>query len=72
MQRRENRLRSLLLAGFIVRFSMATPSMLLREGAARPSEGGAVYFRHSSPGIVRRMNSSKSGTVKAVSPWFGL
>ncbi len=28
--------------------------------------------RHSFPGIIRCMNSSKSGTVKAVSPWFGL
>ena len=26
----------------------------------------------SSPGMTRRMNSSKRGTVNAVSPWFGL
>ena len=29
-------------------------------------------YRQSSPGIVRFMNSSNIGTVKAVSPWFGL
>ena len=28
--------------------------------------------RHSSPGMIRRMNSSNSGTVNAVSPWLGL
>src|SRR4029079_10267968 len=28
--------------------------------------------RQASPGMMRRMNSSNSGTVKAVSPWFGL
>ena len=27
---------------------------------------------HSSPGMMRFMNSSKRGTVKAVSPWVGL
>src|SRR5581483_6707887 len=31
-----------------------------------------VYSRHSSAGMMRRMNSSKSGTVNAVSPWLGL
>ena len=30
------------------------------------------YVRQSSPGTIRRMNSSKSGTVNAVSPWLGL
>src|SRR5688572_17477629 len=30
------------------------------------------YSRQSSPGMMRRMNSSNSGTVKAVSPWLGL
>lgn len=29
-------------------------------------------IRQSSPGMIRRMNSSKSGTVNAVSPWLGL
>ena len=28
--------------------------------------------RHASPGMLRRMNSSNSGTVNAVSPWLGL
>ena len=28
--------------------------------------------RQSSPGMIRRMNSSNMGTVKAVSPWLGL
>jgi hypothetical protein len=30
------------------------------------------YDRQSSPGMIRRMNSSNRGTVKAVSPWLGL
>ena len=29
-------------------------------------------YRQSFPGIIRFMNSSNIGTVKAVSPWFGL
>jgi hypothetical protein len=34
---------------------------------------GAVFqVLQSSPGIMRRMNSSNNGTVKAVSPWLGL
>ena len=28
--------------------------------------------RQSSPGMIRAMNWSNIGTVKAVSPWFGL
>lgn len=32
-----------------------------------------VYsFNHSSPGMMRLMNSSNMGTVDAVSPWLGL
>lgn len=31
-----------------------------------------LYRFQSSPGMMRRMNSSKSGTVKVVSPWLGL
>ena len=27
---------------------------------------------HSSPGMIRSMNSLNIGTVKAVSPWLGL
>lgn len=40
-----------------------------RQGsrAAKPN-----YARQSSPGTIRRMNSSNSGTVNAVSPWLGL
>ena len=37
------------------------------------SEGSARWFAYqSSPGIMRFMNVSKEGTVKAVSPWLGL
>jgi hypothetical protein len=32
----------------------------------------ATYERQSCPGMIRHMNSSKSGTVKPVSPWLGL
>ena len=34
-------------------------------------EEGA-YCRQSSSGMMRTMNWSNSGTVKAVSPWLGL
>ncbi len=36
------------------------------------ARSAAYAIRQSSPGMMRRMNSSKSGTVNAVSPWFGL
>ena len=41
---------------------------LITGESARP--GG--QRRQSSPGMMRRMNWSKRGTVKAVSPWPGL
>ena len=33
---------------------------------------GLRSSRHSSPGMIRSMNSLNIGTVKAVSPWLGL
>ena len=30
------------------------------------------YARQSSPGMMRCIKASNSGTVKAVSPWLGL
>jgi hypothetical protein len=42
----------------------------------RRSSGGKTFpgaqFFQSSPGMIRFMNSSNNGTVKAVSPWLGL
>jgi hypothetical protein len=34
----------------------------------RAARRGRVYAAQSSPGIMRRMNASNSGTVNAVSP----
>ena len=39
---------------------------------SRPHTSRPHTLRHSCPGIARRMNASISGTVNAVSPWFGL
>ncbi len=47
------------------------PQALRGVVRARSAER-APYSRQSLPGMMRRMNSSKSGTVKAVSPWLGL
>jgi len=41
----------------------------LEDLAELAAQRGGIHCLHSSPGMIRRMNSSKSGTVKAVSPW---
>jgi len=44
-------------------------------GSRKPKAEMAVvadFAFQSSPGMMRRMNSSNNGTVKAVSPWLGL
>ena len=39
---------------------------------ALPERQSASQVPQFSPGMIRRMNSSNKGTVKAVSPWWGL
>jgi hypothetical protein len=41
-------------------------------GVTRARGATLAYAFQSSPGMIRRMNSSNMGTVKAVSPWLGL
>ena len=41
------------------------------EHASAPAAAPQAVFQ-SSFGMIRRMNSSNNGTVKAVSPWLGL
>ena len=41
-------------------------------GVTRARGAAPAYVRQSSPGMIRRMNSSNMGTVNAVSPWLGL
>ena len=44
------------------------------EGGAERAGGSEVLCEcgYVSKGMIRRMNSSKRGTVNAVSPWLGL